>query len=794
MLIFRVPERLLSAYDRKAGHLCQNKFGFVGAEKGRTLVGMKTKIGIFSTCLLLLFAAGARNTLGGESDEGAPVPPRGLEDVPVVAAMVGSKPITRNALLRELVGSAGSAALDRLIRRMLVEQAAEMMRVTVTTEECEQQARLDALALENELVRAPWILEKPTPAEIIRANFGMSWEEYKKLVVRQRLSARRCVARDIEPSESDLREFFRRHRDTFQPPDRFRAAHILFTPLSPGDLWNSPSFQSRVAREGKRRAVRERWRTLHGVEVEAVGGEPEIVKQAWEKSRLQAERVAVALRAGRVGWEEAVHRWSRDPLDRWTRDKSGRQVPPLRQRKGLQPGEVGWFTERGPFVAEFSAAAAKLAVGEIGGPVRTRYGWHLIKMLEIRRAKKVSFSEVRKKVKQAYLENEIRLRSEAWLDELVRSAVLKTTSNLLWPPRPGSEPPGADPAVGTINGRILYRSAVWRELLRSDGAEALDRLVNRELILGPLRRMGPRRVEWFGAPPALRSRRPPPENPVALPTGAVDLALNDDRLAYDSLRESAPRKAPASFAEYLYARYGQSESDYRRALEAGLVLKAAVRRKIHPDDATLRLQYALARDNYRKPTLFEVSHLLLIPEGGMARASEADRIKTVFQARRIVAEYKRAPEKFAELVARYSQAPPEDKARGGRLGLLTPSGGSPGASVSRESPEETAERCYLAKLYHELLIRGLKTGQLSGPVRTKRGYELLRVDRRREGGKAPDFESVKERVKRDYLAAKAKIYTDLWLRTLPSLVRIRRFIFPKRRLAVPADKPLLPPK
>ncbi len=42
-------------------------------------------------------------------------------------------------------------------------------------------------------------------------------------------------------------------------------------------------------------------------------------------------------------------------------------------------GDLGWFT-RGRMVAPFEAAAFKAKVGEVVGPVRTPYGWHIIKV------------------------------------------------------------------------------------------------------------------------------------------------------------------------------------------------------------------------------------------------------------------------------------------------------------------------------------------------------------------------------------------------------------------------------
>lgn len=41
-------------------------------------------------------------------------------------------------------------------------------------------------------------------------------------------------------------------------------------------------------------------------------------------------------------------------------------------------GDLGWFA-KGAMVPEFEQAVQKLKVGEISQPVKTQFGWHLIK-------------------------------------------------------------------------------------------------------------------------------------------------------------------------------------------------------------------------------------------------------------------------------------------------------------------------------------------------------------------------------------------------------------------------------
>lgn len=61
---------------------------------------------------------------------------------------------------------------------------------------------------------------------------------------------------------------------------------------------------------------------------------------------------------------------------------------------GASGGDLGFFT-REKMLPEFSKAAFKLEKDEISEPVKTKYGWHVIKLEEKRESKPPAFSEVK---------------------------------------------------------------------------------------------------------------------------------------------------------------------------------------------------------------------------------------------------------------------------------------------------------------------------------------------------------------------------------------------------------------
>ena len=61
---------------------------------------------------------------------------------------------------------------------------------------------------------------------------------------------------------------------------------------------------------------------------------------------------------------------------------------------GPNGGQLGWFGE-GQMVRPFEAAVVAMETGEVAGPVQTQFGWHIIKLNEMRDTAVPSLDEVR---------------------------------------------------------------------------------------------------------------------------------------------------------------------------------------------------------------------------------------------------------------------------------------------------------------------------------------------------------------------------------------------------------------
>lgn len=66
---------------------------------------------------------------------------------------------------------------------------------------------------------------------------------------------------------------------------------------------------------------------------------------------------------------------------------------------GAQGGDLGYF-KKGDMVAPFAEAAFALKKGEISDPVKTRFGWHVIKLEDRRTTKPPAFDEIEPQLRQ----------------------------------------------------------------------------------------------------------------------------------------------------------------------------------------------------------------------------------------------------------------------------------------------------------------------------------------------------------------------------------------------------------
>jgi len=90
-------------------------------------------------------------------------------------------------------------------------------------------------------------------------------------------------------------------------------------------------------------------------------------------------------------------------------------------------GDLGTFG-RGQMLKPFEDAAFSLKAGEIGGPVRTKFGYHIIKVEEKQTFKQLPYKEAESRVKDDLMNEKANARYQKYVAELRKKA--KITVNL----------------------------------------------------------------------------------------------------------------------------------------------------------------------------------------------------------------------------------------------------------------------------------------------------------------------------------------------------------------------------
>ncbi|HET9598703.1 MAG TPA: peptidylprolyl isomerase [Anaeromyxobacteraceae bacterium] len=173
------------------------------------------------------------------------------------------------------------------------------------------------------------------------------------------------------------------------------------------------------------------------------------------------------------------------------------------------------------------------------------------------------------------------------------------------------------------------------------------------------------------------------------------------------------------------AEQGMDRAAYRKALKRDLetarIISLRVRSRVKVTDEDVRNYWQTHQNEFRSGEEVKVRHIFVVAPSGAAEA-EGARVRAEKALARV-----RAGDDFATVAREMSQAP--SAAEGGDLGWL-----------KRGTVQPEIEKVALA----------LKPGQVSDLVRTRTGWQILKVEDRR-GGQVRPFDDVKEEI-RDRLA------------------------------------------
>jgi peptidyl-prolyl cis-trans isomerase C len=157
---------------------------------------------------------------------------------------------------------------------------------------------------------------------------------------------------------------------------------------------DAPEFQRKLAyfrdkllldeyleREAKKAVTPEAAKALYDQTVKAMKPEEEVhARHILVENEDDAKKIAARIKGGE-DFAKVAAEASKDPGSK------------------AEGGDLGWFTKE-RMVAPFADAAFKLNAGQVSDPIKTQFGWHVIKVEEKRTKPVPTFAEMKEQVDQ----------------------------------------------------------------------------------------------------------------------------------------------------------------------------------------------------------------------------------------------------------------------------------------------------------------------------------------------------------------------------------------------------------
>jgi len=242
--------------------------------------------------------------------------------------------------------------------------------ITLAAFENELRGALQRAQLENGIGMSDF----QTPTEIQRAR-ALQNEQRE---VRYALLPPDKYSADIQVDAAAVQAYYKAHQAQYMTPE---SAHLLYAELRLDQLAAqvTPSDADLQAAYDKNKDRYNEPEKRHGRHILIPVGKDDAA------ARKQAEDVLAQAKAGK-DFAALAKQYSQDP------------------GSADQGGDLGW-ADRNQFVGPFADALFVMSVGELRGPVKTQFGYHIIRLDEIQAGKTKSFDSVRSEIESELKRN-----------------------------------------------------------------------------------------------------------------------------------------------------------------------------------------------------------------------------------------------------------------------------------------------------------------------------------------------------------------------------------------------------
>jgi peptidyl-prolyl cis-trans isomerase D len=247
-------------------------------------------------------------------------------------------------------------------------------------------------------------------------------------------------ASQVHPTDAELETYYKEHQAQFQSPEQANIEYLVLdtdaikkgVTVSEQDL--KTYFEQNTARIGGQ----EERRASH-ILIAVPKGASAADKQ---KARAKAEEVLALAKKSPDSFAELARKYSQDP------------------GSAAHGGDLDFFT-RGAMTKPFEDAVFSMKKGEIAGPVETDFGYHVIKLTDIKEPKQRSFDQMKPEL-EAEMKKQLAQRKYAESADAFTNGVyeqsdslkpvadklklpIQTASHVTREPAPGATGPLANP-------------------------------------------------------------------------------------------------------------------------------------------------------------------------------------------------------------------------------------------------------------------------------------------------------------------------------------------------------------
>ncbi len=299
----------------------------------------------------------------------------------------------------------GRQALDQLINETLLKQEAEKLNFKISDKELADAiqsipAFQNGGRFDNRLYARVLTMNRLKPEEFekmqrdgmiadglrsfVMANVKISdsearyWYDWKNMSVKIQYTVFDPESyKNIEVSEKDIKDYFDKHKESYKTEPEVKAQYVVFTPEQYMDKAEVSEdeikdYYEENPNEFKKEKTVEARHILLKVDPKSTGKEIEEI-------RKKAEDIMKMARDGK-DFAELAKKYSQGP----TKDKGG---------------YLGTF-KKSTMVRPFAEKAFSMKAGEISEPVKTRFGWHIIKVEKVNEASTQTLEQVKDKIKK----------------------------------------------------------------------------------------------------------------------------------------------------------------------------------------------------------------------------------------------------------------------------------------------------------------------------------------------------------------------------------------------------------